>query len=383
MLHFPLRRVVEPSCNSVRRDGTKNLSKARGPSKLGDHCGSFLATGRLRTKTGLRLMKILLLGIGRWGANHLRVLKSMPIELFVAELDAKRLESARSLGLDDRHLSTNYRPFIEQVDGAVVVTPAPSHFDLCRELLKAGKDVFVEKPITLESKHASALAQLAEEKERILQVGHIFRFDPASHWLRQAIQEGKFGKLKILRGNFSGFKRPRNDSGVTFADAIHFVDLFNFLLGAAPVRVTAHMHDFLGRGMDDESLLSLEYAGAEGSIWATVETGYHSPGKFREVTVIGDALSAVCDFNVAQYKIKTYQNRHVPAGNDYKAVEGEMRQLEFPPEEPLLAELRAFVNSIQTRQTPLADAWAGYHAVRVLEAAMQSAKAGETTKLSA
>src|SRR5262249_14223938 len=133
-------------------------------------------------------MKILLLGIGRWGANHLRVLKSLPIELFVAELDPKRLESARALGIADDHLSTDYRPFVKCIDGPVVVTPAPVHFELCRELIEAGKDVFVEKPITLEAKHASVLARLAEDKQRILQVGHIFRFDPASQWLRQAVQ---------------------------------------------------------------------------------------------------------------------------------------------------------------------------------------------------
>jgi UDP-N-acetylglucosamine 3-dehydrogenase len=328
-------------------------------------------------------MKILLLGIGRWGGNHLRVLKSLPVELFVAELDAKRLDSARALGIDDQHLSTNYRDFAGKVDGAVVVTPAPSHFDLCHELLEAGKDVFVEKPITLESKHASVLAQLAEQQKRILQVGHIFRFDPASQWLRKAVQDGTFGRVKRLRGNFSGFKRPRNDSGVTFADSIHFVDLFNFFMGAAPTRVTAHLQDFLGRGMDDESFLGLEYAGKGGSVWATVETGYHSPGKFREVVVIGDDLTAVCDFNVAQYKIKTYQNKHVPAGSDFKAVEGDVRQLEFPPEEPLQAELRAFVSSIQTRQAPIADAWSGYEAVRVLEAALKSAQTAQPVAISA
>lgn len=328
-------------------------------------------------------MKILLLGIGRWGANHLRVLNSLPIELFVAELDAKRLDSARALGIDDQHISSSYKDFAGKVDGAVVVTPAPSHFDLCRELLEAGKDVFVEKPITLESRHASALAEIAEKQKRILQVGHIFRFDPASQWLRKAIQDGTFGRIKRLRGNFSGFKRPRNDSGVTFADAIHFVDLFNFFLGVPPTRVTAHLQDFLGRGMDDESYLGLEYPGKGGSVWATVETGYHSPGKYREVVVIGDELTAVCDFNVAQYKIKTYQNKHVPAGNDFKATEGEVKQLEFSPEEPLQAELRAFVKSIETRQVPLADAWSGFEAVRVLEAALKSAQTGQSVAIPA
>ena len=324
------------------------------------------------------MMKVLLVGIGRWGANHLRVLHSLPIELFVAELDAKRLESAKALGIDGKHLSANYRDFAGQVDAAVVVTPAQTHFELCRQFLDAGKDVFVEKPITLESKDAKVLAELAEKRKRILQVGHIFRFDPASKWLREAIQQSKFGRLKILRGNFSGFKRPRNDSGVTFADAIHFVDLFNFILGKSPVRVTALLNDFMGRGMDDESFIAMDY---EPGIWVTVETGYHSPGKYRTVEVLGDELSAVCDYNVAQYKIKTYQNKHIKTGKDIKTEEGATQQLEFPPEEPLLAELRAFIDSMQTRKAPLADGWAGYDSVRVIEAALESAKAGKTVKL--
>ena len=324
------------------------------------------------------MTKILLVGIGRWGANHLRVLHSLPIELFVAELDAKRLESARALGIGEKHLSANYRDFAGQVDAAVVVTPAQSHFELCRQFLDSGKDVFVEKPITLTSKDAKALAELAGKRKRILQVGHIFRFDPASKWLRESIQQGKFGRVKILRGNFSGFKRPRNDSGVTFADAIHFVDLFNFILGKPPVRVTALLNDFMGRGMDDESFIAMDY---EPGIWATVETGYHSPGKYRTVEVLGEELSAVCDYNVAQYKVKTYKNKHIKAGKDIKTEEGAMQQLEFPPEEPLLAELRAFIDSMQTRKAPLADGWAGYESVRVIEAALESARTGKAISL--
>jgi UDP-2-acetamido-3-amino-2,3-dideoxy-glucuronate N-acetyltransferase len=324
------------------------------------------------------MTKILLLGVGRWGTNHLRVLHSLPVELFVAEPDAKRLESARALGLDAGHLAADYRGFAGKVDGAVVVTPAETHFELCRKLLEDGKDVFVEKPITLQSRDAAALADLADQRGRILQVGHIFRFDPASQWLREAIGQGKFGRLKILRGNFSGFKRPRNDSGVTFADAIHFVDLFNFCLGKPPVRVTALLKDFMGRGMEDESFIAMDY---EPNIWATVETGYHSPGKYRTVEVLGEQLSAVCDYNVAQYKIKTYANRHIVSGKDAKAEEGAAQQLEFPPEEPLQAELRAFVSSIQTRKPPLADGRAGYESVRVIEAAMESARSGRTVTL--
>jgi UDP-2-acetamido-3-amino-2,3-dideoxy-glucuronate N-acetyltransferase len=327
------------------------------------------------------MTKVLLLGLGRWGVNHLRNLKAMPIELYAAETDHQRLEPARKLGLPESRLTTDYKQFAATVDAVVVVTPAQTHFPICREFLENGKDVFVEKPITLTSSDARELAQLAEKEQRILQVGHIFRYDPASQWLCEAIQDGQFGKLQVLRSNFSGFKRPRNDSGVMFADAIHFVDLFNYFMGRNPARVLAVTQDFMGRGMEDASWLSLQYQADHGAIWATIETNYFLPGKFRELTVIGSELSAVCDYNVAQYKIKTYANRHVKEGHDFKAVEGALHQIESPPEEPLLAELRAFVESVQTRKAPRADAWAGFDSVRVLEAAMESAKTARTVDL--
>jgi UDP-2-acetamido-3-amino-2,3-dideoxy-glucuronate N-acetyltransferase len=329
------------------------------------------------------MTKILLLGLGRWGANHVRVLKSLPVELFVVDTQPKQHDVARKVGVDDAHLSTNYKDFSGKVDGVVVVTPAQTHFPLCQEFLEAGKDVFVEKPITLASSEAKQLAELAERNQRILQVGHIFRFDTATQWLHDAIKEGKFGRVQMLRSNFSGFKRPRNDSGIMFADAIHFVDMFNYFLGACPRKVTAITQDFMGRGanMEDAALLSLEYATANGPAWGVVETNYFLPGKYRELAVTGSEMSALCDFNVSQYKIRTFANKHVKAGNDFKAEEGISHQVEVPPVEPLLAELRAFTESIQTRQPALADGWAGYHSVRVLEAAMESIRTGRTVEL--
>lgn len=322
------------------------------------------------------MTKVLLLGIGRWGANHLRVLNSLPIELYVSELDPKRLESAKKLGIPDSRLTTDYKKFAALVDAAVVVTPAQSHFPLCQELLTAGKDVFVEKPLTLDPAESKQLAELAEKTKRLLQVGHIFRFDPATQWIRKSVQAGAFGQVRILRGHFGGFKRPRNDSGVMFADGIHWVDLFNYILNATPSSVLAIHHDFMGRGMEDYSLLSMEYDTPTGRTWATVENDYFIPGKFRDVTVVGEKLSAVCDYNLAQNKIKTFANSHVPEGKDFKGVEGAVTQIECPPEEPLLAELRAFIKSIETRETPLADGWSGYHSVRVLDAALRSVKTG-------
>jgi predicted dehydrogenase len=320
------------------------------------------------------MKRILLVGLGRWGTNHLRILKSMPVELFVSDVDTARLKAS---GIDSDHCSSDARSLFSRIDAAVVVTPAQTHFDLCRELLAVGKDVFVEKPITLQAEEAEKLNDLAQKKELVLQVGHIFRFDPASIWLRDAVTEGRFGRIKFMRATFSGFKRPRLDTGVTFADAIHFIDLFNFLLGTVPSRIHAVLNDFFGRGMDDQSLISLEYPQADGPrIFATIETGYHVPGKFREVVIAGTNASAVCDYNVAQYKIKTFENRHTVENGEIKAAEGAVHQLEFPPEEPLRVELAAFVDSIQSRATPVVSGRAGYDAVRVIASAFESARTG-------
>src|SRR5204863_9102888 len=123
----------------------------------------------------------------------------------------------------------------------------------------------LKHPIPPLSSEANKLPTLPDRPRLILQVRHIFRFAPASLWLRDAIAQGRFGRIKIFRAKFTGLKRPRSDTGVTYSDSIHFIDLFNFFLGKTPRRIHAVMDDFLGRGMDDESLVVLEYDRGDGS----------------------------------------------------------------------------------------------------------------------
>src|SRR5579864_8089160 len=116
--------------------------------------------------------RILLIGLGRWGVNHLRILQSIPIELFVADLDPERLNSS---GVQPSHRTNDAYSLFPVIDAAVVATPANSHSPICRDLLEAGKDVFVEKPISLNPTQGEELSELAQRNGLILQVGHIFR----------------------------------------------------------------------------------------------------------------------------------------------------------------------------------------------------------------
>lgn len=307
----------------------------------------------------------------------MRVLRSLQVELFVCDTHAAQLQGPELAGVPKSHLTTDFSKFSGLADAVIVVTPAQTHFPLGRDLLAMGKDVFIEKPLALTADEAKQLASLAQMKKRILQVGHIFRFDPASNRLDIAIQQGRFGRIQMIRGHFGGFKRPRNDSGVLFADGIHFIDLYNYFLRALPKSVLAIQHDFIGRGMEDVSFVSLEYETDLGTVWATVDNDYQMPGKSREITIVGEKLSAVCDYNAGQNKIKLYENRRSRTVAGLESVEGAVTSIECSAEEPLVTELRAFLDSVQTRQKPRIGGWEGYDAVRVVEAAMASARTGK------
>lgn len=309
--------------------------------------------------------------------NHLRVLRSLQVELFVCDTDPAMLQGPKLAGVPESHLTTDISRFSAQANAVIIVTPAQTHFPLGLDLLAMGKDVFIEKPLALTADEAKQLALMAQMKKRILQVGHIFRFDPASQRLDIAIQQGRFGRIQMIRGHFGGFKRPRNDSGVLFADGIHFIDLYNYFLRALPKSVFAIQHDFIGRGMEDVSFVSLEYETELGTVWATVDNDYQLPGKSREIIIVGEKLSAVCDYNAGQNKIKLYENRRSRTVAGLESIEGAVTSVECSAEEPLVAELRAFLDSVQTRQKPRVGGWEGYEAVRVVEAAMASAKSGQ------
>jgi len=316
--------------------------------------------------------KILLIGAGRWGINHLRTWRTLGVDLYVVDASDKTLEKCREMGVPADRLAKDHKAFLPQVQAVDIVTPAETHHPLCCEAIALGKDVFVEKPLALTEKDCVDIVQRAAAKKCILQVGHIFRYEPPSQFVKKLVDARLIGDIKWLRGNFSGFKRPRSDSGVTMADAIHFVDLFNYLLGKLPRTVNARLLDVLGRGMDDNAWLWLDY----GDVFATVEVGYFSPLKKREVLVVGTEKSVVVDYTVQQDKVKIHSNQHKQEKGEWKAIEGGVHTTEFDPEEPLLIELRSFLNSIEKRTPPIADGQSGIDSVRVVQALLESQQKG-------
>ena len=317
-------------------------------------------------------MKIMQIGVGRWGANHLRVLSNLPVDLYVAEISASGRQYCLDQGIAHDHISEDYREFTDIVTAVDVVTPASTHFSICAELLEKGKAVFVEKPLAPTGVQAEKLSALALQRNILLQVGHIFRYDPAADFIKDYIRSGHMGAVQSLSGVFSGFKRPRTDGGVAISDGLHFIDLFNYLMEGLPRKVTARCEDLLRRGMDDMTWIWLDYSG----IPAVVEANYFSPDKKRLFTVTGEQATLVCDFSSSQDKVRIYRNRHVLDNDTWKSVSGEIINKEILPAEPLFLELQDFVGCVKSGSRPKAGGRAGVDAVRIVEAALQSSTEG-------
>ena len=320
-------------------------------------------------------MRVLLVGLGRWGEKHLRVLRDLGVGLWVADVSEERRRFAVRAGVDPARAVEDFRAALPHVDAVDLVTPADNHLALASECLHAGRDCFVEKPLALTAAEGRRLADVVRRTGRILQVGHIFRFHPVTAALRERLESGEVGPVRYGTGRFAGFKRPRTDVGVTMTDAIHYFDLFAHLLGRAPTAVTATLRDYLGRGLDDCSFSTVEYGGVP----VVVEAGYFAPGTYRDCVIVGERQTLAADY--ATSELRVHANRHVRGAAGWEAPEGAVEVLKASGPEPLRREIELFLDAVARRGKPAVDVEAGLVALRTVEAAQRSSALGRRVTL--
>lgn len=328
--------------------------------------------------------KVLLVGLGGFGRNHLRAWQEMKIgeNLYVAELQTELHAELEIFNIPSDHISTNAADFLDKVDVVDIVTPSTSHFELCSMALKAGKDVFVEKPMTMTSEEATELAKLVKDTQAILQVGFYYRFHPISNLLKTMIDRGDLGEIRYFSGNFMGFKRARTDVGVTHTDGIHFIDLANWLLSALPTELYAVTRDHFSRGLEDCSLVLLQYPGGA---FAKVESGYIQPGRWRdkvvpnavtskEIFICGTKATVEVDFET-EYLVK-HNVHQVFSNNTWTPVfEGTetLNSNTATPIQMIVAELRDFLDCVSTRRHPAAsEVGSGVVLAKIMESIYES-----------
>lgn len=313
-------------------------------------------------------MNVLLVGLGRWGEKHLRVLTQLGATVWVADVSPERRAWAVGQGVDAGRAVTDFKDALPHVEAVDVVTPADSHRAVAEACLNAGRHCFIEKPLTVTVADARAVAALAAQTRRVVQVGHIFRFHPVTATLKAALAADRLGAVRYATGRFSGFKRPRTDVGVTHTDAIHYFDLFAHLLDREATSVSAVQRDYLGRGLDDMSLTTVSY----GDVPVIVEANYFVPGTHRECVIVGERGALVADYGGSA--VTLHAGEHHRKGNAWEAVDTGKEELTARGEEPLRLELEAFLAACQGRAANPVPAEAGIHALEVVEAAARAAR---------
>ncbi|MGH7305553.1 MAG: Gfo/Idh/MocA family protein, partial [Candidatus Rokuibacteriota bacterium] len=298
-------------------------------------------------------MNVLLVGLGRWGEKHLRVLHEIGVTLWVADVSPERLAWAVRHGVAPSRAVTDYHEALDAVDAVDVVTAADSHYEVTSAGLAAGRHCFVEKPLARTAGEGRRLRAAADAAGLVVQVGHIFRFHPVTATLREVLGAGRIGAVRYATGRFSGFKRPRMDVGVTQTDAIHYFDLFAHLLDREPTRVSALQRDFLGRGLDDLSVTVVHY----GDVPVIVEASYFPPGTWRECVIVGERGTLVADY--ATSVVTLHLGEHRRHGLVWEAVETGKEELPTRRDEPLRLELQAFLDTCAGRAANPVPAAAG------------------------
>ncbi len=320
-------------------------------------------------------MNVLLVGLGRWGEKHLRVLRELGATVWVADVSAARLRWAIAQGIPETRAAGEYRHALPHVDAVDIVTPADSHLAIASACLDAGRHCFIEKPLAPSAEASRRIVAQADRAGRVVQVGHIFRFHPVTAALRAALGDARLGRVRYATGRFAGFKRPRTDVGVTHTDAIHYFDLFSHLFGREATTVAALQRDFLGRGLDDMSVTTVTY----GDIPTVVEANYFVPGTHRECVIVTEAGTLVADYGAST--VRLYAGTHQRRGAAWEAVDTGKADLPVGGEEPLRAELSAFLRACEHGSGSPLDVRAGLRAVEVAEAAALASRLGRVVAL--
>ena len=325
--------------------------------------------------------KIVLVGVGRFGKNHLRVLKELEDDglctLYgVVDKRVEVLESIKkTYGVST---TSNLADFLNsEADAVDVVTPSDTHFEICKECLASGKHVLVEKPLTTCYSDARKLVKFAAKRNRILMVGHIFRYNAAVKKIKELIRSGELGKIYYMFGHYMGFKDPRAELGALLNFAIHHIDIYDYLFDEIPEEATCKTAHFLGRKeFEDLAITVLKYSnGALGII----ESGWLPPGDYRDLTVVGSKKSLTSD--LARQTIVVH-DLHIEEQNDtLKAVDKGSLDVDVKFEEPLRLELKDFVECVKTGRKPLANDQVALRTIMIAEKALESARLKRSVRI--
>jgi predicted dehydrogenase len=292
-----------------------------------------------------------------------------------ADLDVRRLVSieASQSGIET---TTDIQALMRSnVDAIAIATPVRTHYQLAREALLHGKHVLVEKPLTASVTEAEELVALAEERQRILMVGHTFEYSPAVQKLHKLVQNGDLGRIYCIEAERVNLGLFRNDINVMWDLAPHDISILLYLFGKIPEQVKVQAHAHIQPRIHDVAHLDLNYADGMN---AHIHVSWLHPCKIRRVTIIGDAKMVVYDDTNPAEAIKIFnKGANVDADPVVSYRYGEISIPHIDWTEPLRLECEDFASAIRQGTLPRANGRVGLEVVRILATAQQALEQSE------
>ena len=334
-------------------------------------------------------LRMAVIGAGHLGRIHAKLLGQVDGAELVAVSDPNENACRAVADVHGVRGLADYRQCLESIDAAIVASPTNTHADVVAELLRAGRHVFVEKPLTIDRDDAKRLALLASSRRRTLQVGHVERFNPAFTALDKLKVDVKY--VEAVRA--SSFPGRCLDVGVVMDLMIHDLDLVLSLTDSA-VRSVSGSGVSVISPHEDLAEARIEF---ECGMVACLKASRVSPTAARSMQMYGPNGYADIDFGAPSLSVvrpcATVVNRSFDLFTetenplDYSAQLFSERlrceTLELESRNAILDELHDFVISIQTGMSPTVDGAAGAYAVdvaqRILETIEQRAWYADAT----
>ena len=313
---------------------------------------------------------IAIIGTGYWGKNLVRNFYQLGVLKTICDLDKNILKKFEKL-YPGTETTQNINKILvdKEIKGVVIATPAITHHQLAKKILKAGKDIFIEKPLALELKHGKELIKLAKNKKCILMVGHILRYHPAIIKLKQLVKNGVLGKIQYIYSNRLNFGKLRTEENILLSFAPHDISVILSLFEKLPKKVATHGMSWLKKGIADTTISYFEFNKKQG---AHIFVSWLNPFKEQKLVVVGDKKMAVFD-DREKNKLITYSHK---IKWDYNKIptakQAPSKIISISQSEPLREECKHFLNCIKTRKNPRSDGKEALNILKVLTACQKS-----------
>ncbi len=311
--------------------------------------------------------RVAVLGCGGWGRNITRSLAALGNLAAVVDPSEAGRANAASIAPDVPVRSLEDVLADEAIRGVMIATPAETHFELAMQAMRAGKDVFVEKPMTIRLDDSRALVDTADALGRILMVGHLLEYHPAILTLAQLIDDGVLGQVRYVSSNRLNLGKVRIAENALWSFAPHDIAVILRLVGQAPFQVVATGGCYLTPNIADTTVTQLLF---DNGVRSHVYVSWLHPFKEQKLVVVGsEKMASFCDVSkellLYDQRVEWREGQPVPH-------RGEGERVEFPADEPLKAECRHFVECIETRRTPRTCGREGLRVLQILHAAQRS-----------